>query len=54
MVNEKVRYWTELSEYDLDTAKAMPDTKRFLYVAFICHQCVEKVMKAYYQWANSR
>lgn len=49
MTNEKVRYWTELSEYDLDTAKAMLDTKRFLYVAFMCHQCVEKIMKAYYQ-----
>ena len=53
MVNEKVRYWMELSEYDLDTAKAMLDTKRFLYVAFMCHQCIEKIMKAYYQWVKN-
>ena len=34
---DKVRYWIELSDYDLDTAQAMLETSRFLYVGFMCH-----------------
>ena len=40
-------YWVDLAEYDLTTAQAMLDTKRFLYVGFMCHQCIEKVLKGY-------
>ena len=49
-MNEKVKYWIEMSDYDFDTAKAMLDTKRYLYVAFMCHQTIEKMLKAY--WSN--
>ena len=45
---EKVKYWIELSNYDLETAVAMFETKRYLYVAFMCHQVIEKIFKAYY------
>ena len=38
-MNDKVTYWIEMSDYDFDTAKAMLETKRYLYVAFMC-QCV--------------
>jgi HEPN domain-containing protein len=47
-LEEKVKYWIELSDYDFVTAKAMLDTKRYLYVGFMCHQTVEKLLKAYY------
>lgn len=47
-MNEKVTYWTELSDYDIETAKAMLKTKRFLYVGFMCHQAIEKILKAYW------
>ena len=47
-VNEKVQYWIEIAEYDLKTAKVMLDGKRFLYVGFMCHQVIEKILKAYY------
>lgn len=47
-VNNKVTYWVEMSDYDFDTAKAMLETKRYLYVAFMCHQTIEKVLKAYW------
>ncbi len=47
-MNDKVKYWLELAEYDLETAEAMLDTKRFLYVGFMCHQSFEKLLKAYY------
>lgn len=45
-MDEKVKYWVDLSEYDLETAKAMLDTKRYLYVGFMCHQIIEKGLKA--------
>ena len=40
---DKVRYWDEMAGYDLETAKAMLSTKRYLYVGFMCHQSVEKI-----------
>ena len=47
-VNEKVQYWIEIAEYDLKTAEVMLDGKRLLYVGFMCHQVIEKILKAYY------
>lgn len=49
-MNTKVQYWIDMSDYDFDTAKAMLDTKRYLYVGFMCHQVIEKILKAY--WCN--
>lgn len=37
-----------MSDYDFDTAKAMLSTGRYLYVGFMCHQVVEKILKAYW------
>jgi len=45
-INEKVEYWLELSDYDFETAEAMLNSQRFLYVGFMCHQSVEKMLKA--------
>jgi len=47
-MNEKVKYWTELSEYDMKTAEAMLQSQRYLYVGFMAHQAVEKILKAYF------
>jgi len=41
-----VAHWVERSKYDLDTAKVMLDTGRYLYVAYMCQQTVEKMLKA--------
>jgi len=38
--------WATQSRYDLETAKAMLDTGRYLYVLFCCQQAVEKMLKA--------
>ena len=38
--------WAERAAYDLDTARAMLETKRYLYVLFCCQQTVEKMLKA--------
>ena len=45
---DKIEYWTDLAKYDLETAKAMLGSKRYLYVGFMCHQTIEKILKAYY------
>lgn len=41
-----VAHWVERSKYDLGTAKVMLDTGRYLYVAYMCQQTVEKMLKA--------
>ena len=52
-MTDRVAYWLDLCEYDLDTAKAMLETKRYLYVGFMCHQVVEKALKAYFSAVQS-
>ena len=47
-MSKKVDYWLELSDYDLQTAAVMLDGRRFLYVGFMAHQSVEKILKAYF------
>lgn len=47
-IEEKINYWIDLAEYDLETAKAMLSSKRYLYVGFMCHQVIEKILKSYY------
>ena len=47
MATDKVAYWTDIANYDLETAEAMYETGRWLYVAFMCHQAIEKTLKAY-------
>ena len=37
-----------MANYDLETAKAMLKTKRYLYVGFMCNQVIEKILKAYF------
>jgi HEPN domain-containing protein len=45
-LNKRSGYWLDLADYDIATAKAMLDTGRYLYVGFMCHQTVEKALKA--------
>ena len=44
--NEKVQYWLDIADYDIETAKAMLNSGRLLYVGFMCHQTIEKSLKA--------
>ena len=52
-VQKKIEYWIDTAHYDLVSAKAMLDKKRFLYVGFLCHQVVEKALKAYF-WHSQK
>jgi len=46
--DEKIKYWLDISQYDLETAEVMLKGKRFLYVGFMCHQAIEKILKSHY------
>jgi len=45
---DKFQYWIDLAEYDIETAKVMLQSGRYLYVGFMCHQTIEKMLKAFY------
>jgi HEPN domain-containing protein len=45
---EKIEYWLDIADYDLETAKAMLTAGRYLYVVFMCQQALEKAIKALY------
>ncbi len=47
-MNDKISYWSDLSDYDMDTAEALLKSSRYLYVGFMSHQTIEKILKAYY------
>lgn len=52
-MDNKAQYWVDVSDYDLDTAEAMLQSKRYLYVGFMCHQSIEKIFKALFTVAKS-
>lgn len=45
-IEESTQEWLSISDYDLKTAKAVLDAGRYLYVAFLCQQAIEKLLKA--------
>ena len=47
-IMDRISYWKDLATYDIDTAEAMFVTRRWLYVGFMCHQVLEKIIKAYW------
>ena len=47
--DERVNYWIDLSDEDFRVAKGLLKLEHFLYVGFMCHQCIEKIFKAVYE-----
>ena len=45
---EKYQYWLKHAQYDLDSADAIKQTCRWLYVVFMCQQAIEKLVKGLY------
>ncbi len=41
-----IAIWIDRAVYDIETADAMLETGRYLYVIFMCQQAIEKVLKA--------
>ncbi len=47
-MDDRCRHWIHLAQYDFDTAKVMLEGRRYLCVGFMCHQVIEKALKAYF------
>lgn len=54
MMKKNVVLWLERSQYDIETAQLMMDNGRYLYVAFMCQQAVEKVLKGLIQYKTDK
>jgi HEPN domain-containing protein len=46
-VRKDTANWIALADYDIETAKHMLVTERYLYVIFLCHLALEKLLKAH-------
>ena len=44
-MKDTTKYWLEVAEYDIETARGLMNIGRYLYVAFMCHQAIEKILK---------
>jgi HEPN domain-containing protein len=47
---EKVTCWLNLSDEDLRAGATMLAGGHYLYTGFMCHQCIEKIFKAVYEY----
>ena len=45
IATDKTAYWLDIANEDLEVAEDLFKTKRWLYVAFMCHQVIEKTFK---------
>ena len=45
---EKCGYWLMLSDYDLGTIDALIQGERWVYVAYLCQQAMERQLKGMY------
>ncbi len=45
---DKYKYWLMLSDYDMDTVKVLIQGERWVYVAYICQQALERQLKGMY------
>lgn len=43
---KKPQEWLKQAAYDMKTAEAMFDSKRYIYAVFMCHLAIEKALKA--------
>ena len=46
-VRKDTANWIALADYDIETANHMFATARYLYVIFLCHLALEKLLKAH-------
>jgi len=48
-LRNNITNWIKSSNYDIKTADHMLKTGRYIYVLFMCHLSVEKLLKALYE-----
>jgi HEPN domain-containing protein len=47
-LEEKFEHWIDIAQYDLGVAEAMFQSGKWLYVAVMCQQAIEKLCKGLY------
>jgi len=47
-IEEKIAYWVRISDEDLKVAETLLKNHHHLYTGFMCHQVIEKILKAGY------
>lgn len=50
---QKYGYWLMLSDYDLGTIDCLIQGERWVYVAYLCQQAVERQLKGMYVYYNN-
>ncbi len=45
-LKKTAKNWIVSSNYDIETARHMLETGRYIYVIFLCHLAIEKMLKA--------
>ena len=45
---DKIDYWLEIAKADFEVAKILMKKKKYLHFGFMCHQVIEKMLKALY------
>lgn len=45
---EIVEFWIDKAKDDLEVAILVNNSGKYLHAGFMCHQCIEKALKAYY------
>jgi HEPN domain-containing protein len=53
-ISEKVDYWLDIADYDIQTARSLHHSGRYLYTVFMCQQAIEKIFKANYMGKFSK
>ena len=53
MVDNKIKYWIEISDEDLETAEILFSKNKYLYSCYFLQQSIEKILKAYYQMTKN-
>lgn len=53
-MKKSIENWLKSSAYDLSTAEHMLKTSRYVYVLFMCHLSVEKVLKGLYEASTGK
>lgn len=53
-MEKHIANWIKSSQYDLKTAEHMLKTGRYIYVLFMCHLSVEKLLKGLYEAVSKK
>ncbi len=50
---DKYGYWLMLSDYDIGTVNCLIEGKRWVYVAYLCQQAIERLLKGMFVYYNN-